>query len=354
MMKKKQNKLVTIAILLVLLIAFAGFGGRFYYTSNLKPVATESEIVEFEVVEGDSISSVISRLQEQGIIKSSTISKWYAKFHSLHNLKVGFFTLDKAWDTPEILAYLNDANNAGAHQAIITFREGIWAKDIAALIETNLHIPANDLLALWNDDAYVQTLIDKYEFLDNSILNDQTKVKLEGYLYPETYSFDMDATKEEITETFLNQFRKVYDEIKGDVSASGKSMHDIITLASMVQYESKTVEDMYLISSVFENRLKIDMPLQSSVTVCYALYEAYEKAEDCEMNANIDSPYNTYMHAGLPVGPILNPGKDAILAVLHPKETDYLYFMADIYGDGTVYYAKTLEEHNANVNKYLR
>lgn len=93
---------------------------------------------------------------------------------------------------------------------------------------------------------------------------------------------------------------------------------------------------------------------ESSVTVCYALYEDYEHAEDCELNSNIDSPYNTYLNAGLPIGPILNPGKDAIDAALHPQESDYLYFMADIYGDGKVYYAKTLEEHEANVSQYLR
>ncbi len=110
---------------------------------------------------------------------------------------------------------------------------------------------------------------------------------------------------------------------------------------------------MYLVSGVFYNRLGIDMPLQSSVTVCYALYDDFAHASDCETNADIDSPYNTYQHNGLPIGPILNPGKVAIDAALHPQESDYLYFIADIYGDGTVYYAKTFEEHSALVAKYL-
>ena len=111
---------------------------------------------------------------------------------------------------------------------------------------------------------------------------------------------------------------------------------------------------MGLIAQVFENRLAIDMKLQSSVTICYALYEEYKKAIDCEINSDIDSPYNTYLHEGLPIGPILNPGEAAIRAVLHPTANDYLYFMADIYGDGKVYYANTLEEHEANVERYLR
>lgn len=350
-MKNKKVLLGLIALLIVIICALAGF---LFYQVNLQPASSTSEIVSFEVKEGDNASTVIEHLDEQGIIKNSMVSKLYARFHSLHNIKAGIFSLDKAWNTKEVLAYLNDATNAGEDQVQITFREGIWAKDIAASIEKNLDVSAQELLALWNDDTYLRSLMNTYEFLDESILNDQVRVKLEGYLYPETYRFAKDATKEEITETFLNQFAKEYETIKEDVVASGKSMQDIITMASMVQFESKSEEDMYLISGVFENRMQVGMTLGSSVTICYALYEEYERAEDCEVNSDIDSPYNTYKYTGLPIGPILNPGKTAILAAIHPKENDYLYFMADIYGDGTVYYAQTLEEHEANVNKYLR
>ena len=97
------------------------------------------------------------------------------------------------------------------------------------------------------------------------------------------------------------------------------------------------------------------MPLQSSVTVCYALdITQDDNWQACEMNPTFDSPYNTYMYGGLPPGPIENPGSEAINAVLNPAKHDYYFFMADVYGDGTVYYAKTLEEHEANVDKYLR
>ena len=107
-----------------------------------------------------------------------------------------------------------------------------------------------------------------------------------------------------------------------------------------------------MIAGVFQNRMKLGMSLDSSVTVCYALYDDMTSGEDCEVNTHIDSPYNTYKNAGLPIGPILNPGAAAIDAVLHPKDNDYLYFVADIYGDGKVYYAKTLQEQEANIDKY--
>ena len=125
-----------------------------------------------------------------------------------------------------------------------------------------------------------------------------------------------------------------------------------MTLASMVQFEGKTAGDMRTIAGVFQNRIDQHYRLQSSVTVCYALYE-YDSWLDCEMNADIDSPFNTYVIDGYPIGPIDNPGLDAIKAVLEPEQTDYMYFIADVYGDGTVYFASTYEEHCENIDKYL-
>ena len=128
-------------------------------------------------------------------------------------------------------------------------------------------------------------------------------------------------------------------------------MQQILTLASIVQFESATKSDMKKIAGVFYNRLDDNMKLQSSVTVCYALYDDFKDAQDCEVNTDVDSPYNTYEHKGLPIGPILNPGEDAIDAVLHPTKSDYLYFVADINGDGKVYYSKTLEEHEKKMEE---
>ena len=270
------------------------------------------------------------------------------KFHGLSDIKAGNFKLDARWDTET----LNDSKQANADDIKITFKEGMWAKDVAALIEKQTGVKAGELLALWNDDAYLNTLIKKYSFLSRDILNAQYKVKLEGYLYPETYSFHKDATAKQITETFLDQFQKTIAPYEADIKKSGMSMQEAITFASIVQYEASTKEDMEMIAGVFQNRLKQGMTLDSSVTVCYALYDDMTSGEDCEVNTHIDSPYNTYKNAGLPIGPILNPGAMAIQAVLHPKANDYLYFVADIYGDGKVYYARTLDEQEANIDKY--
>lgn len=340
---------VVIAIILVLIISFS------MLKMNTSPISSKSEEVIFEVVEGDTLESIVSRLEDEKIIKSATFAKLSAKLNGTDGFIVGQFKLDKSWNSDKIIAYLTVQKNVVLDEVMITFREGIWAKEIAGLIEEKIGLEADTLLTLWNDETYLRTLIDKYEFLDESILNSNYRVKLEGFLFPETYSFKKDAKAEEITTIFLDHFQNEYEKIKKDVAKSDMSIHDIITLASVVQYESKSEEDMKMIAGVFYNRLKQSMPLQSSVTVCYAMYE-YDSWEECEVNTNIDSPYNTYQHAGLPTGPILNPGADAINAVLHPESHDYLYFIADIYnkkneGSGTVYYSKTLEEHHKLQNE---
>ena len=171
------------------------------------------------------------------------------------------------WDTPKILETLNDSKQANADDIKITFKEGMWAKDVAALIEKQTGVKAKELLTLWNDDAYLNTLLKKYSFLSKDILNAQYKVKLEGYLYPETYSFHKDATAKQITETFLDQFQKAIAPYAADIKKSGMSMQEVITFASIVQYEASTKEDMEMIAGVFQNRLKQGMTLDSSVDV---------------------------------------------------------------------------------------
>ena len=202
---------------------------------------------------------------------------------------------------------------------------------------------------------YIRTLAQDYAFLDADTLdNKDYRVRLEGYLFPETYAFDEDADADAVTRTFLDHFQEIYEKYAHDFEDSDMSIHELITLASIVQYEASTAEDMKTIAGVFYNRLQEGMPLQSTVTVCYALYDDLDRSDSeswkaCEASTDIDSPYNTYLNEGLPIGPIVNPGEQAIEAVLHPDENDYLYFIADINGvrgeQGKVYYSTTYEEH---------
>lgn len=253
-----------------------------------------------------------------------------------------------------MLEYINDASNAESDEVLLTIPEGLWSKDIAEKVEELTNVTAEECLALWNDEAFLKEMIEKYDFLDESILNDAYHVKLEGYLYPDSYFVYRDTNAKEITIRLLDGFNSVYQTLKEELAASSYSIHELVTFASVVQFESGNPEDMPIIASVFTNRFEIGMKMESSVTVCYALYDRFTNFQDCENNPQIQSPYNTYLNAGLPIGPVNNPSVDAMRAVLHPADTEYYYFISDVYGDHKLIAAKTYEEHLANVNKYLK
>lgn len=337
--------LLIFAVLVILGIAAFGYG---YF--NLQPRGNGTKEIEFEIEEGESFDSVLRSLQEQEMIKNANVASLYAKLSHHQTYYAGVFLLNDQMSTEEILNYIADPNNIMDKSVRFTIPEGQWAKEIAKSLSKQLPYTEKEILALWNDQNYIKTLAKDYPFLDPQVLdNSELKVKLEGFLFPETYFIDRDATLDEITRIFLDQFAQVYNEYKSQFESSSMSVEQIVTLASIIQFESGSVSDMKDISSVFHNRLDQNMDLQSSVTVCYALYDDFDSPEDCETQYDIDSPYNTYLVSGLPVGPILNPGKDAIEAALEPNDTDYLFFVADIYNvksnPGKVYYATNYEDH---------
>ena len=177
----------------------------------------------------------------------------------------------------------------------------------------------------------------------------------EGYLFPDTYLFPNDADINQIMRTMKDNFIQKYSQ--AEIGATSKlSQQDAVILASIMQREGRSLTDMKIIASVFENRLSIGMALQTDATIQYALGYQPIKQTWWKNNLSVDdlkisSPYNTYLNTGLPPTPISNPGLDALTAVLHPAQTEYLYYISD--NNGTLHYAKTLQQHNANVAKYL-
>ncbi len=357
MAKKKKRKIRFDRIILLLVFVCVLISGVVFlkYSNAQKAVSSTSEEITFTVESGSSSKSVIHKLQEEGIIRDSTFGYLYAKNNHLTDIKAGDYTLDKSWTLNEILTKLNDASSAIAYDATVTIVEGDWAKHIADKIAGVTSVTSDELIALWNNEDYLRSIMSDYPFLTEDIFNENIRIKLEGYLAPNTYNFFQETTAEEVTKKILDESLAIYQKYENEIKKSSLNIHELYTLASIVQYESGNIDDMKKIAEVFYNRMEIGMPLQSSVTVCYAL--DINKSDDwtaCEVNPNYDSLYNTYKYQGLPPGPIQNPGEDALDAVLNPDQNNYLYFMADVYGDGTVYYAETYEEHEANVNRYLK
>ncbi len=354
--KKRKLKVLNLLLLIAIVLAIAAGGLWFTYQQNIKPVSSADETVLFEVSSGTSAKNTAIELEKQGIIKDSTSAYVYMKLNNLGDIKSGTYDLNKSWDVKHILTVLNDPTAAAVNTVSITIVEGDWAKDIAAKIEAETNVTADELLTLWNDADYLASLKDRYAFITDEMFSDSVRIYLEGYLMPDTYIFYKETDAKSVTEKILDQTEIVFEKYKQQIADSGYSTHQIFTLASIVQYEASTEEDMKMIAGVFYNRLNIDMALQSSVTVCYAI--DFEKQTDnwtaCEVNNDFESPYNTYKYTGLPPGPIMNPGSAALDAVLNPTKSNYYYFMADVYGDGAVHYAETYQEHEANVQKYLR
>ena len=346
MPKTKKNKsriIIPVIVGVVIAIIFLVYS----YNERLKPVSTQKEPYLFEVESGDSMRQAIHTLAKEGVIRDGFVANIHSKVTNRTALKAGVFELDKSMSTEEILDTLIVPS---LRNAKVQLKENDWAKNMAKTIEEAMGISADTFIALWNNEEFVTEMIDKYEVLTSDILKEKDKVRvlLEGYLYPDTYNFDKSMSAKEVTLKILDNTEAKYLEIRDKISGYDMSIHDLIKFSSVVMYEAGTGEDQQMVAGVFRNRLDTDMMLQSSVTVCYALYD-FDNWKDCESykNQKIDSPYNTYVYKGLPVGPILNPTQKAILNVIDYKHHDYFYFIADVYegGDGKVYYSKTFKEH---------
>lgn len=346
----KKGKIAVIILVVVLLVSIFTVNG---YNNSLDAVSDKNQYVYFTVEQGDTLDSVTSRLEKQKIIRNAKNAKIAGKLAGTTAFSFGPYKVNKAWNTKQILEHLSNPKNIVHDEVMLTFREGMWAKDIAKKIGENTNVSSEELLKLWNNDKFLKKAIKKYDFLTKDILNSEYRVKLEGYLYPETYSFNKkNSTAEEITYRFLDQFDQVYKKyLKSGVKKTGMSVQQLVTLASVIQYEGATKKDMKMISGVFYNRLKKGQKLEASATVCYALYN-FDSWEDCETRYDVQSPYNTYQVQGLPIGPILNPGKQALDAAVHPTKNDYYFYVADVKHDGKVYYSKTYEEHLKLIDKY--
>lgn len=336
-------------ILLLIIIALVIVGGGYifingYIESSLQAVDTsDSSQIEIEIPSGSSTNDISEILLSKNLIKDATVFRYHVKKLGYDSrLKAGKFVLSKNMNVNELLdSLINKANFDNTTN--LTIVEGLIMQDSAKTIAEQLSLDYDKLLALMSDAEYFRT---DYKFLiDNPEITD-----LQGYLLPETYNVYKNSSEEDIVRYLLNQFEKYYELTIFPAMANSKlSFQSIITLASIVEKEAVKKEERSTIAGVFMNRLDIDMKLQSCATVNYILGE-WKPRLSLEDIAVV-SPYNTYLNKGLPPTPINSPGKASIEACLYPAETEYLYFLAK--GDGSSYFSKTLEEHEAAAKEYL-
>ncbi len=346
-MKRKKNNVLLPLVILLIILNFIFFISYFIFV----PVKNDKEI--YITVE-ENTKETLKLLKENNLIKSEKIAYAYLKFSkSDQKIVKGNFIIPQNLNLIDTINYISNIENIVEDETVLlTFVEGDWNKHIARKFENNTNLNYEELMMYWNDKEVYNNFMKDYPFLTHDPINKNVKILLEGYLSPNTYEFYRNTNKEEVTRKLLDQTNYIYQKYLDDINKSPLSFHDILTLASIVQYESGSFEDMKTIAGVFYNRLERGMRLESSVTRCYVINQEREDSwENCEYNLNYNDPYDTYQNYGLPPGPIVNPGEDAIAAVLNPNKTDYLYFVGDL--EGKTYFAKDLQEHEHNYCKYV-
>lgn len=281
----------------------------------------------FVVRRGEGVKSIAGRLAAEGLIRSPTGFYLLVKVMGLErSLQAGDYRLNAGMDAGTIAKEMTH----GTLDVWVTILEGWRAEEVAAKLSKELDIPESEF----------------------------AKVAREGYLFPDTYLFPKDATVGAVAQLFFSTFdTKVDEKLRADAKKTGLTFDEVLTLASIVEREGRTEEDRPMIAGILLNRLNADWPLQADATLQYALgYQVREKTwwkkELFDDDKKVKSPYNTYLNPGLPPGPIANPGIVSIKAVIYPKTSDYWYYLHD--PKGGVHYGRTLEEHNRNIETYLR
>lgn len=308
----------------------------------------------FTVESGQSLTRVSRNLSEQGLIKNGSVFKYYCDFAGLgQKIQAGDYKLKKSMNIFQI-AELLTTGDGRPMTMVITVIPGWTVQDIAAmLVDKGIFRDTDAFLALCRSG---EGLTD-YAFLQDELKTDrigERKYLLEGYLAPNTYEIYTNATPTDILKKLLDQTDKVFSfEWQERAAEIGLTVDQTLALASMIEKEAKNA-DFAKVSAVFHNRLRANMKLGSDVTVHYATGERRMALRDSDLA--IDSPYNTYKYAGLPLGPICNPSSAAIQAALYPDETfvaeKYLYFCSKDPNTGELVFSKTQEEHDAAVAIY--
>jgi UPF0755 protein len=343
---------LTITILTVLILVFIGGGGYLYIKSALQPVDKDSKVhKKVEIPIGSSVTGISEKLEANGIIKNAKVFKYYVKFKNEAGFMAGEYELSPSMEIPEIINRLKTGKVLQKAAFQLTIPEGKQLKEIAQIIAKAVNKPEEEVLNQLNDRTFIQTMMGKYpDLLTSDILNPNIKYPLEGYLFPATYPFyKQNPSVEEMVVTMLQQTKKVVASYMTEASNEELTVHQLLTMSSLIEEEATEKADRKKISSVFFNRIEQGMPLQTDPTVLYAQGKHKERVlyEDLEVN----SPYNTYKHKGLPPGPIANSGKDSLDAAINPADTKHLYFLAT--GEGNVIFTDTLDQHNAAKAKYI-
>lgn len=344
-MEAFNRQVLKLVIILVLMTAY-------FFAYLFTPHASFEGSRTVEIAKGDGSRTVAEKLKTEGIIGSKWMFVAYATFSGKAALlKPGSFVFSSHSAIPEIVATLSKGETK---ERVIQVREGWNSYDIARYLDRGGIADAKGFLRIASGENKIvhAGLIRRFSFLSEI----PTPSGLEGFLFPDTYRIYHDASAEDIIARQLENFeKKVGWNLRDEIEKQGKTLFEIITMASLIEKEVHDEMDQKAVSGVLWKRLELGMGLQVDATINYIRQTRYGLDPTTKISIDdtrIDSPYNTYLYRGLPPGPIANPGLSAIRAAIFPQESDYLYYLST--QDGKTIFSRTLDEHNIAKAKYLR
>ncbi len=346
-----MKKFIIFLFFLCLIIGGALVGSYFYLIKGGK----DNETVNIYVKEGDTYSTISKTLKDNELIKSELAYKIYIKMHSPGNLEYGDYVLKKSYSVEELINTLEKGSVDLRQTKTVTFVEGKNMRYVISKITDNFNITEKEIIDKLSNSEYLDSLIKDYWFLTDDIKNKDIYYSLEGYLFPDTYEFYESADVDDIFRTMLNNMEKKLEKYKDEVSKSKYSIHEMMTLASIIELEAGKASDRKGVAGVFYNRLNAGWSLGSDVTTYYA-----EKIDNWtrDLKSSELSSCNSYntrsscMAGKLPVSPICNPSVGSIEAAIEPTSHKYYYFVAD--KNGKTYFTKTDSEHVSKVRELKR
>lgn len=346
-----KKKLMIILIISILLIVFLITGSFIWYKNSISGDKNRNEQIIIEVGEGSSVNTVGTLLEKEGVISNAFAFKIYTKSNNKNKLIAGKYCFSPSMSFDEITRILEEGEIYKGDEIRFTYVEGKNIRWLASKIDELTNNTEEAVYTLLADEEYLDKIIEKYWFISEEIKDENIYYALEGYLFPDTYIFEnKDVPVEDIFSKMLNKMDNVLEEYKEEIQNSNITVHQFLTIASMVELEGVHDEDRAGIASVFYNRLHRGMSLGSDVTTYYAWKIDMGDRDLTYQELNTYNPYNTRgpnMEGKIPIGPIASVSKASIEAALRPEETENLFFVAD--KNGKVYFTKTNAEHEQMV-----
>ena len=367
--KKKKFRFVRFLVTLLILLALLGVGGFYgyrYAESALQPIDPSSkQYVKVQIPEGANSQEIGSILEKSGLIKHGLLFTAYVKYKNYSDLKSGYYNLQKSMSTEDLIKALQKGGTPEPQEVVyanLTIPEGFTLEQIAQTVaqlqgEFKEPLTAEAFMAKVQDENFIAQEVAKYPKLLESLpaKDSGVRYRLEGYLFPATYTIKESTTIESLIDEMLATMDKNLSPHYATIKEKNLTVNELLTIASLVEKEGAKTEDRKLIAGVFYNRLNLGIPLQSNIAILYAegkLGQKISLADDVAIDTAIDSPYNVYTNIGLMPGPVDSPSMDAIESSINQTKSDNLFFVANVQ-DGKVYFAATKEEHDKNVEEHI-